>query len=284
MRSIAFATYDKGPEIDPDGPASDILRSRGFTVERPAWDDPGVEWPRFDAVVIRSTWDYHLKADRYAEWLRRLVTLGVRVFNPADVVLGNIDKRYLLDLADRGVEVVPTVCVPAGDGRRLRAVLEGRGWAEAVVKPAVSAGARDTWRASLASADEERFAAQVRGEDTLVQEYMAEIEVGEWSLLFFGGEYSHAVRKRPAAGDFRVHQHLGGSTEAADPGPALIEQGRAVLDHVGQPLVYARLDGVERGGRFVLMELEINEPYLFLGYAEGAAERFAAAVASAISE
>ncbi|MGL4554944.1 MAG: ATP-grasp domain-containing protein, partial [Gemmataceae bacterium] len=281
MKSVAFVTHRAMPEIDPDDRlAADVLRSGGVAVEAAVWDDPAVDWPRFDAVVIRSTWDYHLMADHYEAWLRRLESAGVRVWNPPDAILANLNKRYLLDLAGRGVEVVPTAFVPAGDGVSLGGLMRERGWAEAVVKPAVSAGARATWR--TAGEDGARFAAQVLDEDTLVQEYVPEIEAGEWSLLFFGGAYSHAVRKRPGAGDFRVQQHLGGSTSAEVPGPALIAQARTVLHHVDHPLLYARLDGVERGGRFVLMELEINEPYLFLGYAAGAAARFAAAVASGV--
>ena len=176
---------------------------------------------------------------------------------------------------------MPTRYVPASDSVRLEALLEESGWDQVVVKPAVSASAGGTWRTSLsaARADQERFAAQSRGQETLLQPYMPEISArGEWSLIFFGRTYSHAVLKRPAPGDFRVQRHHGGRAVAAEPDAMLVEQAQSVLSAIGHELLYARLDGIERDGRFLLMEAEINEPFLFLGTSAGAAVRFAEAI------
>ena len=96
--------------------------------------------------------------------------------------------------------------------------------------------------------------------------------------MFFDGEYSHAVLKKPASGDFRVQEELGGHGEPRDPSPAIVEQARRVLSHAAGPLLYARVDGIERDGGFVLMELEINEPFLYIGSSSGAAKRFADAI------
>lgn len=282
MPSVAFATYEQSPELtDDDRLVADILRRRGIEVHPAVWDAAGVDWARFDLVIIRSTWDYHVKPGPYEEWVRGFLSRPNQLWNPPAVVLPNLSKRYLIDLARQGVNVVPTVCTEAGDGQPLRAIIEHHGWDEVVVKPAVSASGSGTWRTSRASAegDQEKFGAQSRAHDVLVQPYCPEVaSCGEWSLIFFDGEYSHAVLKKPAERDFRVQRHLGGTPVAAAPGARLVAQALAILQKVGGPLLYARVDGIARGGDFVLMELELNEPFLFLSLSEGAAARFAAAI------
>jgi glutathione synthase/RimK-type ligase-like ATP-grasp enzyme len=282
MPSAAFATYEQSPELtDDDRLVADVLRRLGVEVHPAVWDAPGVDWTRFDRVIIRSTWDYHLKPGRYEAWVRSFLSRPNQLWNPPAVVLANLSKRYLIELAQQGVNVVPTLCIEAGDGPPLRGVIERHGWDEVVIKPAVSASGRGTWRSSRAAAegDQERFAAQSRAHDVLVQQYCPEVaSYGEWSLVFFDGEYSHAVLKKPAEGDFRVQRHLGGTPVAATPSAGLVAQASAILQKVGEPLLYARVDGIARGSDFVLMELELNEPFLFLSLSEGAAARFAAAI------
>jgi glutathione synthase/RimK-type ligase-like ATP-grasp enzyme len=282
MPSVAFATYDQEPGIGADDAlAAAVLGRAGVAVTPAVWDDPGVDWSAFDAVVIRSTWDYPHNAEQFERWLRSLAASGASLWNPAGPVLWNTNKRYLLDLAGRGVNAVPTEYLTAGDRPDLRTVLERRGWDEAVVKPAVAVGSHGAWRTSRATAeaDQARFAGQLGARDVLVQPFLPEVTSrGEWSLVFLGGEYSHAVLKRPAEGDFRVQEHLGGSSAPAEADHALIDQGLSALDAVGQPLLYARVDGVERGGHLVLTELEIIEPSLFLSLAPGAGQRFAEAI------
>ena len=282
MPSVAFATYDNEPGTSADDAlAADVLGRAGVAVTPAVWDDPGIDWSAFDAVVIRSTWDYPLKAEQFERWLRSLAALSSRLWNPPGPVLWNTNKRYLLDLAGRGVNAVPTEYLTAGDRPDLKAVLERRGWHEAVVKPAVAVGSHGAWRTSRAAAeaDQPRFAGQLGARDVLVQPFLPEVTSrGEWSLVFLGGEYSHAVLKRPAEGDFRVQEHLGGSSSPAQADRTLIDQGRSALAAVGQALLYARVDGVERDGQLILTELEIIEPSLFLGLAPGAGHRFAEAI------
>jgi glutathione synthase/RimK-type ligase-like ATP-grasp enzyme len=251
------------------------------SVKAAVWDDPAVSWSRFTSAVIRSTWDYHLEPERYAAWLRQCAADSVNLWNPAATVLENMDKRYLIDLANAGVEVVAMKYLERGRPQCLRSILERRGWRHAVVKPAVSASAFGTWRTSLegADVDQARLDRDVAGRCVLVQPFVDEVVTqGEWSLIFFGGEYSHAVLKRPAEGDFRVQEELGGHAVASEPPSAVIEQARTILARVPAPLLYARVDGIERDGRFVLMEVEINEPFLYIASAHGAAERFADAI------
>jgi glutathione synthase/RimK-type ligase-like ATP-grasp enzyme len=243
-----------------------------------------VDWRRFALVVIRSTWDYHLEPERYVAWLRRCAADRVNLWNPAATVLENMDKRYLADLAAAGVGVVAMELLERARPQSLRALLERHGWSLAVVKPAVSASAFGTWRTSIerADVDQARLDREVAERSLIVQPFVDEIVThGEWSLVFFGGEYSHAVLKRPAEGDFRVQEELGGHAVACEPPSTLIEQARTILARVPSTLLYARVDGVERNRRFVLMEVEINEPFLYLGSSSGAAVRFADAIVRA---
>jgi glutathione synthase/RimK-type ligase-like ATP-grasp enzyme len=282
MPSVAFATYQQSPGIgDDDRLVADVLSRRGIDVTSTAWDAPDIEWVRFHRVVVRSTWDFHLKPDLYTGWIRTFLDRPGQLWNPAWVILGNLDKRYLMDLASQGIAVVPTACVRAIDPEPLASVIERHGWQDVVVKPAVSASARGTWRPSRATAhqDQERFAAQLREQDLLVQPFCSEVASGgEWSLVFFDGEFSHGVLKKPADGDFRVQRHFGGHPTAAVPNPRLVEQAAAILATIGERLLCARVDGIERDGDFLLMELELNEPYLFLSLSDVAASRFADAI------
>ena len=285
-KRIAFVTCERLPDLHGDDQlVAAALRRRGFLVAAAAWNDATVDWRQFASVVIRATWDYHLDEVRYADWLRRCEAEEVNLWNPAATVLANLDKRYLADLAEAGVDIVPIEYVERGQRQPLHTLLERRNWTRVVVKPAVSASACGTWRTSLAeaAADQGRFDEEVMQRSLLVQPFADEIvTMGEWSVVFFDGEYSHAVLKKPAAGDFRVQEELGGYGEPRDPSPAIVEQARRVLSHAAGPLVYARVDGIERDGAFVLMELEINEPFLYIGASSGAADRFADAIVRTI--
>jgi len=165
-------------------------------------------------------------------------------------------------------------------------LLEQAGWDEAVVKPVVSANAHETWRTSRARAadDEPRFRAIASRERVMIQPFLPEIVVdGEWSLVFFGGEFSHAVVKRPGAGDFRVQTDHGGSAVAARPDDAILAVARAALRCIPGDWLYARVDGCVVDGTFRVMELEALEPSLFLAWAPEAAERFARTIEATLA-
>lgn len=260
MPRVAFVTYQQSPGIsDDDRLVAEVLHRRGVTVQAAIWDSPEVDWSSFDRVIIRSTWDYHLKPPSYERWVRSFLARPDQLWNPPALVLANLNKRYLIELAERGVQIVPTKYVAVGETQSLQAIIESQRWDDVVIKPAISATARGTWRSSLAvaNADQQRFTDQAKAEDMLVQAYFPEIaSSGEWSIIFFCGQYSHAVLKRPAHGDFRVQRHVGGEAAGAVPSPELVEQVSAILSKIGAPLLYARVDGIERDGLFVLMELE----------------------------
>lgn len=281
-KRIAFVTHAGLPGLAADDQlAVAELSRRGAEVEPAVWDDPGVRWAGFDAVVLRSCWDYHRRLPEFLAWLERMEKEGVPLWNPAAVVRANVDKEYLAGLAAAGIPVVPTLRVEKGSAADLAAILEERGWDEVVVKPAVSASAFQTWRTSRAqaAAEQRSFEELLSGSGALIQPFLPEIQTGgEWSFIFLGGEFSHAVLKRPQEGDFRVQEHLGGSSRAAAPGETLIAQARAVTEKIPEPWLYARVDGVETEAGFLLMELELTEPSLFLGSDPEAPGRFAAAI------
>jgi glutathione synthase/RimK-type ligase-like ATP-grasp enzyme len=275
---VGFATDgEQGAFTRDDALGAAALERRGVRVRSVVWSGPLD--PEIDVVLLRSTWDYHLRLPDFLGWIGGLEARGIPLWNLPDTVRRNVDKRYLDVLAARGVPVVPLRQLERGSRTALRAVLEGAGWAEAVVKPAVSGGGWRTWRTRGEPADEDRFAEQLAMADCLVQPFVREVvDAGEWSLIFFDGAFSHAVVKRPASGDFRVQEQFGGTTRAAAAPPALIEQARGILTLAGERTLYARVDGVVRDGQLQLLELELVEPSLFLDVVPAAADRFADAV------
>lgn len=280
---VALVTCRKIPTLtDDDRLLPPALAAAGATGEAVVWDDPAVDWRPFDRLVLRSVWDYHLRPDAFAAWLD--ARDGAALWNPPALVRWNAHKSYLRALAAVGVATLDTEWLPRGGGRVLADVLDARGWRDAVVKPAVSASAYRTFRLSRAEADARQpdLDAILADGDALVQPYAPEVAAdGEWSLLFFGGAYSHAVRKRPAAGDFRVQEELGGRAETEDPPAEIVAQAAAALGRAPARTAYARVDGVVRGGTFVLMELELVEPVLYLARHPEAPARLAAAVLAA---
>jgi glutathione synthase/RimK-type ligase-like ATP-grasp enzyme len=283
---VGLATYRRLPNLSADDrlvvPA---LAAFGLRAEAVVWDQPDVP-PDVTAVVIRSCWDYHLRIDEFLSWLSGLEHRGVRVLNPPPLIRWNADKHYLLDLSSRGVATVPTRVVRKGERGRLAGVLAEAGFEEAVVKPAVSASAHATWRTSRASAqrDDSQFQAALGAGDVLVQPLISAVATqGEWSVICFGGTPSHAVLKRPAAGDWRVQSELGGTAELRAAPPSLVDDARRVLSAAGaEQAAYARVDGYLDNDRLVLMELELIEPQLFLDLEPEAPSRFAGAIAATL--
>jgi glutathione synthase/RimK-type ligase-like ATP-grasp enzyme len=267
---FVFATCRAKPALTPgDGRLAAALREQGATVVAAPWDT--IEPAGHEAVVcLRSTWDYHLRWDEFRAWVGKFEDPG-GLWNPPSTVLWNADKLYLRDLASAGIALPRTQWFEAGERPDVAAVLEEWGTARAVLKPRVSATAYGT---HVVSRDHGIGAADwpaLERAGCLLQLFVPEIQSrGEISLVFLDGGFSHAVRKRPLAGDFRVQADFGGSLETATPAGGTIGFGQAVLAAAARPWLYARVDLVEADGGPVLMELELIEPDLFLT-AEGAA-------------
>jgi glutathione synthase/RimK-type ligase-like ATP-grasp enzyme len=281
MKRIALATSADHAELhSSDLPLVDALRAAGLDPIAEAWTDPSVDWSAYDAVLLRSVWNYHLRYDEFTEWLAQLDKAGVPVLNDSGLVRWNGDKRYLLELRERGVAIVPS---QVAAGECLREVVAGLNGQDIVIKPTVGAGASNTIRGVAGSAELNQAMNELPDAVYLVQPFQPEIQTdGELSVIFIDGEYSHAIVQRPVAGDYRVQMMFGGVASSVDPSPAVLESARAVLTAVGSQPLYARVDGVVVNGRFLLMELELIEPYLFLPESPDAARKLVAAVAKRV--
>ncbi len=288
-RDVALVTYDARREVTEDDRLfADALSARGVSVHAVSWPDPAAQWSSFDAVVVRSPWDYFLRAHEFHQWLDRLERERIPVHNDVRILRWNADKSYLRDVGARGIPVIPTRWLAAGAAASLAELRRETGWSELVVKPTVSGGAHRTWRAapSAESDDEVRLVEMVAEGAVMVQPLIAEIErEGEWSLVFFAGRSSHAVLKRPGTGDFRVQREHGGTLEAAEPAASVIAAAARTIGAIpfgeGPPL-YARVDGCIVDGELLLMELEVLEPELFLRCAAESADRLADALLARI--
>lgn len=279
MKRICFVTCRTWPEISAsDERVKRALEARGAVVEGRAWNAPEADWGGFDAIVLRSNWDYHFDPAAFLAWLDRLERAGARIWNPPALVRWNVTKEYLLELARAGVPTVATVILEDETRGGLEAVMAARGWDRIVMKPVVGASAHDTRLVSAATLDEAVAALAVGAirRPVLVQPFIEEIQTrGEWSLVFIDALLTHAVLKRPAAGEFRVQPRLGGTVETPAPADGVRAVARLALDALPMPPLYARVDGVETATGFQIMEVEVNEPGLFFPHAPAAADRFA---------
>lgn len=294
MSRIALVTAIAALGQDQDLlPLRQACADLGLAADIRAWDDPSVAWGRYDAVLLRSPWDYTQRLDELLDWCAR-VDAATRLLNPLAVVRWNSDKHYLADLAARGVPVVPSAFVEP-DADPLPALQEFLAahaeCEEFVVKPAVSAGSRDTQR----YARSQEFAAANHvarllddGRSVLLQPYLASVDRdGETALIHVNGVFSHAIRKgamlhRDEALNLRATERIA----AREPGEDELTAALHALSAAGarldleDPLLYARVDLIRDGdGRPRLLELELCEPSLFFEHAPGSAARFAEALA-----
>ena len=258
----------------------EALRDQGATVRWAPWtaDDQSV-FRTADLVVLRGTWDYHRRLDAYRGWLRGLAAAGGRGANPVGLVAWNLDKAYLDDLAAGGIRTPGQAVLPL-DRLALAALMDERGWQEAVVKPTAGAsghGVRLVARGDIDALWPE-IAESVAPHRLLVQEFIGAVRIsGQISFIFFDGIFSHAAQLIPRAGEFRINSAFQPEKRAYIPAPGELAQASSVLEKLPERPLYARIDGIFDGPDFVLLEAEVNEPGLFLDLDPQAAMRFAAA-------
>jgi len=280
----AFLTLDDptGYTID-DHLAVQPLAELGWAVDDIPWRRRNADWATYDAVVIRSTWDYAKDPDAFLGVLTQVERSGVPLFNPLDMVAWNLRKTYLRDLACRGVSVVPTVWRERLGTGELRGLLDEVGAPEMVVKPVIGASARGAFRVSATASAREIADVEAYYADRAVmaQPFVRAIPTeGEFSLFYFNGRYSHTIRKTPKPADFRVQEEHGGSNVAVAATPELLAAASRVLHALDSTPLYARADFVRANDadELWLIELELIEPSLYLRLDAGAPERFARAL------
>jgi glutathione synthase/RimK-type ligase-like ATP-grasp enzyme len=281
-KHLALITYSGLPHgVESERLMLPHLEAANVETEIVDWRSAGTDFSKFDLIVLRSCWDYHLGVAEFIGWLQR-VAQTTPALNPIDTVLWNHNKFYLREVEALGIEIAPTIFVRGNAAIATADRSQIESWPKIVVKPAVSASAHKTWLIDGAAVPTDaELAQQMGGEPFLIQQFIPEIQTeGEISFVYIDGRFSHAALKRPATGDFRVQKEHGGSSELFHPSAALLDQANRIAATVPQVrnALYCRIDAVARDGNLVLMELELIEPELFLGLAEGAAERFAEAI------
>lgn len=260
-------------EVD-DAPLHDAL-SQLAEVDQPVWNDPDADWSRYDAVLIRTTWDYNAHREAFVAWAR---SLRVPLFNPADVLAWNVDKTYLRDLEQAGAPIIPTVWCP----ETVDVAAAIAGWDRAFLKPTNGATARKTlrfsdWREGQAFLDQ----CLAEGEVMMLQPYLSRVEErGELSAILFDGRISHTVRKVPVPGDYRVQDDFGASDFLVD----VTAEERVLFERIAAAIpfatpLYARIDLIEDdAGAQLITEVELVEPSLFFRHAPQAGEVLAQAL------
>ena len=263
---------DRDPEGAIDVALHDALSARGIAFERPLWNDADVDWSAYDLAVVRTVWDYTVARDAFVDWAARAGGM-TRLENPPDVLRWNTHKGYLIELEERGAPVVPTAWLGRGDTVDLAELCAARGWDEVVIKPAVAAGSDGLVRAGGGRAGhrraQEALDALLDADDVMVQPFRPRIAEGELSLVAVEGRVTHAVRKRPADGEFRVQGRFGGTYVRETPTPDAVALAEWILEALGTPLLFARVDLVTADdGTLELGEVEATEPDLYLEQSE----------------
>ena len=283
---VSTGAYDTNT-VDEDALLAQLLQELGISYQLLAWSDPDVDWSQFSHVLIKSTWDYFDYYPEFLAWLSQLEALGTPVLNQVETVRWNSSKNYLLELKAKGYPCAAGQILPKGTVITLEELHDTIQADTLVIKPLVSGGAKNTLKIQRGAGKEvaQKVASLLQEEDFLVQRYIPEIvEVGEYSLLFFNEVFSHAVLKSPAVDDFRVQHYYGGTIQEILPSESMLASAQNLVTTFAKDSLYARVDGVEIDGVFYLMELELIEPYLFLGLSEKAIPNYKAALKKRLLE
>lgn len=282
-KKAAFVTCEELPELyEREDIADQALNEHDFAVDSTRWDDPDVNWSSFDVIILRTTWDYHIKFEKFRSWLELIAATGVPMFNSLNVIRWNFHKKYLLELEEIGIPLPGTAFFSErlSDFPDLRALMNSRKWEQVVVKPCISAGGYKTTLVKAigdVETGQQDLETLLQERDAMVQEFIPEVTTkGEMSLVFLGRVFSHAVIKVPS-GDFRVQ--YGCPVLPYEPTETVKTIAQAAVNQVQGDLLYARVDMVERDTNgVVLMEFEAIEPQLFLRQHPDAPENFAKAL------
>jgi glutathione synthase/RimK-type ligase-like ATP-grasp enzyme len=256
----------------------EALEQKGLKAHRTYWDNPDFDWTRTRYAIFRTTWDYFDRIEEFMPWLEKTAEL-TQFINPITLLKWNMDKHYLRDLQQNGIEIPDTIFIEKGEKRALSEISKDKIWTEFILKPAISGAARHTYRFSKEEIGkyETIFTSLIANESMLLQEFQKNILTkGEIALMLFGGRFSHAVLKLAKAGDFRVQDDFGGTVHDYTPTEQEIALAEKVITSISPLAAYARVDIFwDNHDKAVLSELEMIEPELWFRKSENAANMLA---------
>lgn len=286
--NIALVTYlDKGAYDSTTVESEDdkllnFLKEKGLFIEKVIWNDREINWKDYSLAILKSPWDYFDLIEDFYIWLDQLEAKKVKLLNPIEVVRWNANKQYLQEIEAAGLKITPSFFVQNKESINLEHFFEKFNTSKLIVKPCVSGGAKNTFKVTVDNANEvnQKLNLLIQDEDFIIQPFLPEIlESGEWSFIFFNGVCSHSLIKQAKPGDFRVQPAHGGSVHPQKPSEELIATAQQYVTLFAKNCLYARVDGTFVNGDFLLMELELIEPFLFLNTEPENYERYYKALA-----
>ncbi|TYP94951.1 glutathione synthetase, ATP-grasp domain [Fodinibius salinus] len=280
MKRCAFLSMDSLAEFESyDHLLHKPLKKMGWTAEEVSWRNTNINWNQFDAVIIRSPWDYQNDPKDFLNVLENIESSTATLENSLELVKWNIDKTYLQDLQQQGIEIVPSLWYQQFEPSLLPTFFSELQSDEIVIKPTVSAAADNTFRIKHTEHSEyvQLLTNTFNDRPFLVQPFMDNIiEEGEFSVFFFGDSYSHTVLKTPKPNDFRVQEEHGGKLTPVEPEKKLLATAQKTRNNISPLPLYTRADYVRTDqNTFALMELELIEPSLYFNMDPESPKRFA---------
>ena len=239
------------------------FEAQGMQAQPVVWNQPDIDWNQFDIALIRSTWDYLDEQERFLHGMSQIEASSCRLFNPLAAVRWNIDKRYLFDLANWEVPIIPTILASSVPIDELHRMLAGQQAQIVVLKPTIGLGAAHSHRIPVDELQDTltKLRASSPNQEYLVQPFIVDILTeGEWSFIYFNRQLSHVLLKKPAANDYRVQGIYGGTVQIAEPLPSDLQQAEAAMAALPFDILYARLDFVRVEGILSVIEIELIEP------------------------
>jgi hypothetical protein len=285
-RRCAYLTMDDFGDFVSDADLSFApMAEFGWDVEMVPWRS-NTDWDSYDLVYICTPWDYQDDVAGFIGVLEQIETSSAKLVNSLELVHWNLEKNYLRDLESRGAGIVPSLFHDHFDAGDIAGWFSAHDTAKVVVKPLVGANADHitVLEQPVAAATVDALHETYASRPFFVQPFMDRVlSEGEYSTFFFNGEYSHAILKKPETGDFRTQEEHGAEILSVEAPPALIDTAHDVVAMVEPLPVYVRADFVrDDKDRFLVMELELIEPSLYLRTDPASAARFARALTSSL--
>jgi len=273
--------YDSATVESEDDKLLNFLQEKGLNIEKVIWNDKHIKWEDYSLDILKSPWDYFDLIEEFYIWLDQLEAKKVKLLNPIEVVRWNANKQYLQEIEAAGLKITPSFFIQNKESVNLEHFFEKFNTNKLIVKPCVSGGAKNTFKVTVDNVTKvnQKINLLIQDEDFIIQPFLPEIlENGEWSFVFFNGTYSHSLIKQAKPGDFRVQPAHGGSVHPQKPNEELIVIAKQYVTLFAKDCLYARVDGTFVNGEFLLMELELIEPFLFLNTEPENYERYYSAL------